>query len=427
DAKLNMKLLIKTCVPVAFLFLLGCAALNFLDKESFFPLLKEDGIGPNTSEAAWNVATSAGIQVLVVFALGMAILYFFLFPGNNPFLRNHHIGVGLMIVIMSFELVKAGMAYALPDAYKEELKPNVLSTWLRHKAVDGRIKIWPATAPPPVYKYWQNGILVAGGFDMFNAATLDRMPADYQYFFDTMKDHPARLWSMGAVRYFLTTTEHISGLQRAGAGAFFEKLSFGVEQGRRRNTYIPSQNVPEDNWKLRVLEYTDALPVLRLVPSYDVFPDDEEADQRVVERLIAEDFNPAESALVQTHNDLPAGKAGGGSIVILEQDGPDLSLAVEASASALLVRAVKHHPHVKVTVDGQPAELLRVNYLFQGVLVPAGPHRVVFKYDPPQRGLIISLAGRICLLMALGVVFARGTFASMVRPQTEEGTDAESS
>jgi uncharacterized membrane protein YfhO len=33
-------------------------------------------------------------------------------------------------------------------------------------------------------------------------------------------------------------------------------------------------------------------------------------------------------------------------------------------------------------VDGHQAELLKANYLFRGVLLPAGNHEVEFRYEP---------------------------------------------
>ena len=51
-------------------------------------------------------------------------------------------------------------------------------------------------------------------------------------------------------------------------------------------------------------------------------------------------------------------------------------------------------PGWKVTIDDQPAEALTVDYLFRGVFVPPGSHRVRWTYDCPgfRMGIGISLA-----------------------------------
>jgi uncharacterized membrane protein YfhO len=50
-----------------------------------------------------------------------------------------------------------------------------------------------------------------------------------------------------------------------------------------------------------------------------------------------------------------------------------------------------------------------VDYLLRGVLVPAGPHRVEFSYQPAsfRAGWIISLLGLVGVLAALAIGLRR--------------------
>ena len=59
-----------------------------------------------------------------------------------------------------------------------------------------------------------------------------------------------------------------------------------------------------------------------------------------------------------------------------------------------------------VTVDGAPAKLLRADYAFRGVALPAGRHRVEmrFRSRPTEIGIKLSLAG---LALVLGLALAR--------------------
>jgi uncharacterized membrane protein YfhO len=54
-------------------------------------------------------------------------------------------------------------------------------------------------------------------------------------------------------------------------------------------------------------------------------------------------------------------------------------------------------------VDGAPAEILRVNHVLRGVLLPPGEHEVVFRYAPRsvQIGAVISALG---LSLAVGII-----------------------
>jgi hypothetical protein len=81
---------------------------------------------------------------------------------------------------------------------------------------------------------------------------------------------------------------------------------------------------------------------------------------------------------------------------------PDrVELAPELASPAVVVLADSYDPDWRVTIDGQPARLLRANARFRGVVVPAGAHRVVFSYQPPlvAYSALASLAALVgCLV-----------------------------
>jgi uncharacterized membrane protein YfhO len=39
----------------------------------------------------------------------------------------------------------------------------------------------------------------------------------------------------------------------------------------------------------------------------------------------------------------------------------------------------------KAWIDGRPAPVMRTDYTFMGVVLPAGSHKVTLRYQPPQR------------------------------------------
>ena len=49
----------------------------------------------------------------------------------------------------------------------------------------------------------------------------------------------------------------------------------------------------------------------------------------------------------------------------------------------MLVNAISYNPFWKAWIDGRPAKVFPVDHTFQGIVLPAGRHRVVFEYDPP--------------------------------------------
>lgn len=70
-------------------------------------------------------------------------------------------------------------------------------------------------------------------------------------------------------------------------------------------------------------------------------------------------------------------------------------------SDGLLVLADTWYPRWKVTVDGEPADMLQANHWQRGVKVPSGSHEVEFTFDPSDvgTGMFISLAGLISVLI----------------------------
>ena len=86
-------------------------------------------------------------------------------------------------------------------------------------------------------------------------------------------------------------------------------------------------------------------------------------------------------------------------------------VVVDATARrpAELVLTDLHYPGWKVTVDGEPAALHRVDYLLRGATLPAGRHRVEFRYQPAsfRIGWIVSLLALAGLIATLAVGLRR--------------------
>ncbi len=74
-------------------------------------------------------------------------------------------------------------------------------------------------------------------------------------------------------------------------------------------------------------------------------------------------------------------------------------IETDAQRPALLVVAESYYPGWHATLDGQPVETLRANYISQGVVVPAGKHTVEMKYEPDsfRNGALLSVAGLLGL------------------------------
>jgi hypothetical protein len=126
-------------------------------------------------------------------------------------------------------------------------------------------------------------------------------------------------------------------------------------------------------------------------------------------------INPDSTAIVnQEFSDYVSGlnPTGAGSIALTSYAPNELQYRSNSSADQLAVFSEVWYGPDKgwiATIDGQPAEYIRVNYFLRGLRVPAGEHDIVFRFDPPiyRTGVAISWIASLIILLgliALGVL-----------------------
>ncbi len=83
---------------------------------------------------------------------------------------------------------------------------------------------------------------------------------------------------------------------------------------------------------------------------------------------------------------------------------------IKSSGESFAVFSEIYYPvGMKVFIDGQPAEHVRVNYVLRGMKIPAGNHKVEFVFEPQSYhlGEIISYICSGLLILLLGVILYR--------------------
>lgn len=91
-------------------------------------------------------------------------------------------------------------------------------------------------------------------------------------------------------------------------------------------------------------------------------------------------------------------------VEIIEYRNNRVRLEVVSDSPKILVMSDVYYPGWEVFVDGKEERILKANYAFRAVPLPAGLHKVEFVYDPWtfKVGLLITLA-TIVSLVGLGV------------------------
>jgi hypothetical protein len=93
-----------------------------------------------------------------------------------------------------------------------------------------------------------------------------------------------------------------------------------------------------------------------------------------------------------------------GTAKVVALENTSVKIESESSTDGFLVLSDLFYPGWKATVDGQPQEIVRSDYVLRGLPLKPGKHAVEFRYEPTYllSGGCISILG---LLMLLGVGF----------------------
>lgn len=212
-----------------------------------------------------------------------------------------------------------------------------------------------------------------------------------------------RMWELTSTRYFFGLagefSKAVSDQIDGGRGRFRPVLPFNIfDAGEQRIGVTSNEAGP-----YALIEFTGALPRAHLVTTWESTTNAES----ILPRLVDPKFDPATSVIVL--GNLPASKGGnsGGTpkAEITAYSPKRITVKTQADAAGILVLADKFDADWRVLVDGVPASLLRCNYLFRGVQVPAGEHQVQFVFQPSTTGLYVSLSA-IGLAVVLGCALA---------------------
>jgi hypothetical protein len=99
--------------------------------------------------------------------------------------------------------------------------------------------------------------------------------------------------------------------------------------------------------------------------------------------------------------------AGGGTAEISAYEANRVVIETESTGRALLVLTDQHDDGWRATIDGSDAPIHRTDFLFRGVVVPAGRHTVELTYRPASfvAGALLSVVGSA---LAAGLAFLGG-------------------
>jgi len=224
-----------------------------------------------------------------------------------------------------------------------------------------------------------------------------------------------RLWQLAESAQLDWTTFALEALSPTSVqlasvlGARYVVAAPGTERPLESSgTPMPSLQAVYDGKDARVFSNARAAPRALVPAVVQVVEGEEPARATVTEPT----FDPRRDAVVERPRGGAAALAGGalsgaaGRVTVSDRSNADVVLAAQLSRPGLVVLNDDLTPGWSVRVDGRAATALRVNDVMRGVAVPAGAHRIEWRYRVPglRAGAALTLVALLAL--AAGAVVA---------------------
>lgn len=151
---------------------------------------------------------------------------------------------------------------------------------------------------------------------------------------------------------------------------------------------------------------------------------------RMVENADAEisalgNFNPAQEAIIDMRfedqiNEKNINPDSTAQINLLEYQPNKLTYESESTYDQIAVFSEIFYPKGWIaTVDGEPADHFRVNYVLRGMIIPSGQHTIEFKFEPDSYylGKKVALISTVILFVLAGAYLFRQFRYSLLFPK----------
>ncbi|HFB52359.1 MAG TPA: hypothetical protein ENJ48_01575, partial [Anaerolineae bacterium] len=134
-----------------------------------------------------------------------------------------------------------------------------------------------------------------------------------------------------------------------------------------------------------------------------------DSHQQAWELIHNPDFNPENTVILENTPDTPPIEPQNPKpeteLAVLNYGAQTVEFGVKTDTAGYLVLSDAWYPGWRATVDGESAPVLRANFAFRAVPVPAGEHRVRMEFSPLSWKIGLAISGLTVLLLA-GIAYA---------------------
>ena len=277
----------------------------------------------------------------------------------------------MLIVVTSADSIALTSRYFQSENIAHLRKGNVLFDYLKENQGDERIYFLDQTG---IYNRW---LAIEAGYHMlrvFNIWQMPRMPAEYKALLSTAGRNVPRLWQLASIKYITAPSNILGTLQEPLKSQLKPVMfyRFVLEDDGVGIQTLARPGHPQDQV---LLEFNARIPRFSLFHDWALMPVDEQ-----VITLFEPAFDPLKTVLVDAESDIPDSPNPPTlhSPLDASTDRKTAVIHTNSDKEGILLFTQRFQPNWRVTIDGQPAELLKCNYLCMGVAVPKGEHTVEF-------------------------------------------------
>lgn len=168
---------------------------------------------------------------------------------------------------------------------------------------------------------------------------------------------------------------------------------------------FPYWNYPKDRFvlvhedeKYRIFKNKDSYPRAFVVGRYKVI----NQSNKITETMFSNNFDLKKEIVLEKNPSINQTKDIGGDVKIIKYSPNLIEMEVETDKNAMLFLSDNYYPGWNAMVDNKKSEILRADYTFRAISVPAGKHTVKFVYDPQsfKLGVYSALLGIILVVLS---------------------------
>lgn len=335
--------------------------------------------------------------------------------------RRAILAIGVILVV---DLARANVPWVKYYDYKARYASNGVLAVLRENAHEHRLFLLPFQLGSD-FKFLQQVYhqeWLQHQFPYYGIQALDipqdpRPSIDKVSYRTALARNPVRLWE-------LTNTRFLAGLGLGGS--FVETLNQQLDQKKRRFRLHTAFSFFQDGDLIGVetnlagpcalFEFSGALPRAKLYANWQLSIN----RQATLATLASPAFDPHQMVIVEgevpplpgatnvNHAIAEAMGASPGTVKITSYAPKQVRLRAQTTQPAILLLNDSYDPGWQATVNGNPVEIWRANFLARAIYLEApGTYQVEFSYRPSLSGLYVSL-GVLALGVSLGIFLVAG-------------------